>query len=316
MEVHVHSMETRQNVLRAILTGKLTQDEIAEQFGVCVRWVRLLYQRWIKTGRIDPLPHGGGFRPKITPEIEQKMREFLQKCPDATLEEIRNACEIAASLAAICKRLQRMGLPRKKKSFHATEQDRPDVQEKRRKWKLKTARADVKRFVFIDQTGINTRMHRDYGRAPKGVRVIGSVPDKHYQNSTVMGAMRLDGSVESFVYDGGTDIPTMLTFIQNVLAPQLKSGDIVIWDNLRTHLSPSVIEAIQQTGAKVWALPPYSPDLNPIEELWSKVKTYLKKTAARSKDLLINGLQSALETITTSDIMNWFVHSGYRQAQS
>lgn len=316
MEVHVHSMETRQNVLRAILAGKLTQEEIAEQFGVCVRWVRLLYQRWRTTGRIEPLPHGGGFRPKITREVEQKMREFLQRCPDATLDEIRTACGISVSLAAICKRLKRMGLTRKKKSVHATERDRPDVQEKRRKWRLKTARADVKRFVFIDQTGINTRMHRDYGRAPKGVRVTGAVPEKHYQNSTVMGAMRLDGTVQTFVYDCGTDIPTMLAFIQSVLTPCLTPGDIVIWDNLRTHLSPSVVAAIQQTGAKVWPLPPYSPDMNPIEELWSKVKTYLKKIAAQSKDVLINGLHSALETITTSDIINWFVHSGYRQAQS
>lgn len=311
-----HSMETRKNVLRALLKGELTQDEIAEQFGVCVRWVRLLYHRWMTTGRIEPSPHGGGFPPKITAEKEQQIRAFLQQCPDATLEEIRTACGLSVSLAAICKALKRMGLPRKKKDTHASEQDQPEVQEKRRKWKFKTARADVKHFVFIDQTGINTRMQRDYGRAPKGVRVIGSIPDKHYQNSTVMGAMRLDGTVQTFVYDGGTDVPTMLTFIESVLAPSLTTGDIVIWDNLRTHLSASVIAAIEQTGAKVWALPPYSPDMNPIEELWSKLKTHLRKIAARTKDVLINGLQSALETITTSDIVNWFVHSGYRQALS
>lgn len=313
--MEAHSMETRRNVLRAILEGKLTQDEIAEQFGVCSRWVRLLHTRWLRTGRIDPSPHGGGYPPKITLEKEQQIRQFLQQHPDATLAEIRAGCDLSVSLVAIWKALKRMGWTRKKKVVHASEQDRPDVQEKRRKWKHKTCQVNAKRFVFIDQSGINTRMHRDYGRAPKGVRVIDSVPEKHYQNSTVMGAMRLDGTVETFVYDGGTDVPTMLAFIQSILAPCLTPDDIVVWDNLRTHLSPSVIQAIQKTGAMIWPLPPYSPDMNPIEKLWSKVKTYLKKVAARTKDTLLHGLHSALQTVTTSDIFNWFVNCGYRKIQ-
>lgn len=313
--MEAHSLETRKNVLRAILEGKLTQEAIAKEYGVCVRWIRLLHKRWLETNQIDPSPHGGGYPPKITPDIEKQICEFLQLSPDATLEEIRNAIGIRISLAAIYKRLKRMGLTRKKKSPHAAEQDRPDVQEKRRKWKRRIAQVDANRMVFIDQAGINTRMYREYGRAPRGVRIPAAIPEKHYQNSTVMGAMRLNGEVQTFVYDGGTDIPTMLTFIEAVLGPSLTSNHIVVWDNLRTHLSPTVISAIESTGAKVWPLPPYSPDMNPIEELWSKIKTHLKKIAARTKDTLIRGLQLALETITTSDIVNWFMHSGYRQMQ-
>ena len=108
----------------------------------------------------------------------------------------------------------------------------------------------------------------------------------------------------------------MLTFIESGLAPCLKPDDIVIWDNLRTHLSAPVIQAIEQTGASVWPLPPYSPDMNPIEQLWSKVKTFLKGTAARTKVALITGMESALDTITISDIHNWIVDSGYRKIQA
>lgn len=311
--MEAHSIETRRNVIRAIEEGDLTQEEIADRFQVSSRWVRGFYRRWRETGQMEPLPHGGGFPPKITAEVDQQLREFIQQHSDATLAEIRTGCHLTVSLSAICQALKRLGLGRKKKVLHASEQDRPDVQHKRRVWKHRTCQIEAKRLVFLDQTGVNTRMHRDYGRAPKGVRVTGAVPDKHYQSSTLMGAMRLDGTVETFVYDGGTDIPTMLTFIESGLAPHLKPDDIVIWDNLRTHLSTPVIQAIEKTGARVWPLPPYSPDMNPIEQLWSKVKTFLKSAAARTKDALIEALESALDTITISDIRNWTINSGYRK---
>lgn len=314
--MEAHSMETRRGVIRAIEEGDLTQEEIADRFGVSSRWVRGFYRRWCETGQMEPLPHRGGFPPKITPEVDQQLRDYIQQHSDATLAETQAGCGLAVSLSAICQALKRLGLGRKKKVMHASEQDRPDVQKKRRIWRHRTCQIDAKRMVFLDQTGVSTRMHRDYGRAPKGVRVTGAVPDKHYQSSTLMGAMRLDGTVEAFVYDGGTDVPTMLTFIESGLAPCLKPDDIVIWDNLRTHLSPPVIQAIEQTGATVWPLPPYSPDMNPIEQLWSKVKTFLKGAAARTKDALINGLQSALDTITISDIRNWIINSGYRKIQA
>jgi transposase len=156
-------------------------------------------------------------------------------------------------------------------------------------------------------------MHREYGRAPSGERVFGFVPENHYQTSTLMGSLSLDGRIQTFVYDGGTDVAAMTTFIQTVLAPELVPGDIVIWDNLPTHHSPTVIEAINRTGAEVWWLPPYSPDMNPIKKLWSKVKSFLRSVAARSKDTLINGLAKGLETITLSDIRNWFINAGYRK---
>lgn len=308
-----HSMELRECVIRAIEEGELTQEEIAEEFGVSSRWVRWFNRRRLTTGLIGPLPHGGGPVPKVTPAVDERLREFVQQHPDATLAEIRTGCSLTVSLSAICQALKRLGWRRKKKVLRAAERDDPKVQAKRVVWKHRTCQVGVKRLIFLDQTAVTTRMQRTHGRAPSGVRVIGVVPERHYQTSTLMGAMRLDGTLETFVYDGGTDVAAMLAFIESQLAPVLKAGDIVIWDNLATHHSPAVVQAIERTGAQVWPLPPYSPDLNPIEQLWSKIKSILRSVAARTKDALLNGLALALEKISPSDIQNWFANSGYRK---
>lgn len=311
--MRAHSMEIRECIIRAIEESGLTQEEIAEEFGVSSRWVRWFNQRRLTTGLIGPQPHGGGPSAKITPAVDEQLREFVKQHPDATLAEIRSGCGLTVSVSAICQALKRLGLRRKKKVLRAAERDQPGVQAKRLIWKHRTCQVGVKRLIFLDQTAVTTRMQRAYGRAPSGVRVIGVVPEKHYQTSTLMGAMRLDGTLESIVYDGGTDVAAMLAFIESQLAPVLKASDIVIWDNLSAHHSPAVIQAIEHTGARVWPLPPYSPDLNPIEQLWSKIKSILRGVAARTKDALINGLALALEKISPSDIQNWFTNCGYRK---
>ena len=141
--MEAHSMEIRKCVIRAIEEGKLTQEEIAEQFGVSSRWVRWLYQRWLTTGKLEPLPHGGGFPPKITPEIDQRLRDYLAEHPDATLAEIRTGCGLSVSMSAICQALKRLGLGRKKKVVFASERQRPDVQAERLVWKHKTCQIDA-----------------------------------------------------------------------------------------------------------------------------------------------------------------------------
>lgn len=310
--MRAHSMEIRSSIFRAVQEGKLTQEEIAALFGVSSRFVRRLSERWRETGSLEPMPHGGGPALKMTLEIDRKLTDFLQQHSDATLKEIRVGCGLNVSLPAICNALKRLGLSRKKKVPVAAERQRPDVQAKRLDWEIKTSQIDSKHMIFIDQTAVSTKMQRDYGRAPLGQRVYGVVPQKHYHTSTLMGALGLDGRLETLVYDGGTDVAMMLTFVDNVLAPVLKPGDIVIWDNLKPHHSPSVIEAVERTGATVWALPPYSPDLNPIENLWSKIKTLLRGIAARTTDALLGGLARVMEAITVTDIQGWFANSGYR----
>lgn len=212
--------------------------------------------------------------------------------------------------------MHRLGFTRKKKVTHATERDRPDVQARRQKWQRQERKMDANHLVFVDETGVSTQLQRTCGRAPRGVRVTGAVPENHYHASTLVGAMRRDGRITSLVYDGGTDVATLLVLVNTQLAPLLKAGDIVIWDNLQAHKSPVVHEAIKRCGATIQMLPPYSPDFNPIEKLWSKAKTFLRGAAARTKETLLDALKQALDTIQPEDIQHWFEHCGYRPIRS
>jgi transposase len=155
-------------------------------------------------------------------------------------------------------------------------------------------------------------MQREYGRAPSGERIYGAVPENHYQTSTLIGSLGLNGQIETFIYRGGTDVAALTTYVETVLAPSLSPGEIVVWDNLPAHKSPTVVHGIEQAGCQVLFLPPYSPEMNPIEKLWSKVKSVLRSIAARTQETLIDALDSALNTITLSDIHNWFINAGYR----
>ena len=308
-----YSMDLRRAVIKAIQDGKLTQEEIAGLFGVSSRWVRDLKRRWLTTGHFEPLPHGGGSRPKITKEDEVRIRDYLKQNPDAYLHEIKRDCGLNVTLAAICQVLKRMNLPRKKKVAIASERERPDVQAKRSKWKHKTCQIDANRMHFVDETNVTTRMQRAYGRAPSGERVYGAIPENHFQTSTLIGSLALNGQTQTFVYSGGTNNAALTTYVETILGPSLTPGDIVVWDNLPAHGSQCVADAVHRFGCEVWSLPPYSPEMNPIEKLWSKVKTFLRGIAARTQESLMDGLNAALDSVTLSDIHNWFVGAGYRK---
>ena len=154
-----------------------------------------------------------------------------------------------------------------------------------------------------------TKNARRYGRAPCGQRVVGSVPHNHWKSLTVLGGVRLSGETPAMIYEGGTTTARMATFVEEYLAETLSAGDIVVADNLAAHKSKRVRELIESRGAEIWLLPPYSPDLNPIERLWSKVKTKLRTHAARATDALRRATHQSLDQITKSDIQGWIQHS-------
>ena len=170
---------------------------------------------------------------------------------------------------------------------------------------------DPKRFVFLDESNAKTNMTRLYGRALRGERVIDYVPDGRWESLTMLSALRYDGSTTAMVYEGGTDILAMQTYVESFLAATIGPGDIVAMDNLSSHRNTEVVAMIEATGAEVWFLPRYSPDYNPIEEMWSKVKAYLRKVGARSKKTLIRAIRSALEAVTAQDAAGWFADCGY-----
>jgi transposase len=154
-------------------------------------------------------------------------------------------------------------------------------------------------------------MTRLRGRALRGNRVRGAAPHGHWNSTTIIGAIRLDGSTACMTIDGATDTEVFRVYVSQVLAPMLRPGDVVVMDNLAPHKSEQTIELIRQAGAEVLFLPAYSPDFNPIEKMWSKVKNILRSLEARTQALLIEAIGRALEEITRQDAINWFASCGY-----
>lgn len=168
----------------------------------------------------------------------------------------------------------------------------------------------------MDQSNARTDLTRLYGRAPRGERVVGSVPHRCWQATTMMGLLRHDGTTSVMTYEGGTDLAVMQAFIGWQLQPVVRPGDIVVMDRLAAHQSPTTVAAMEALGAEVWLLPPYSPDFNPIEKLWSKVKAFLRKMLQTAEATLDELIGQAFATITASDADNWFAHCGYRNTQT
>jgi transposase len=170
---------------------------------------------------------------------------------------------------------------------------------------------DLNRFKFIDESGVNLAMTRLYGRAPRGERALGSVPINYGSNLTIIGALGARGLSALMTVDGATDGDIFRVYVGEVLCPTLRRGDIVVMDNLRAHKVSGIREAIEGRGAKLIYLPPYSPDLSPIERCWSKIKTELRAIGARTRGALERAIKKALSTITEFDALAWFAHCGY-----
>lgn len=167
-------------------------------------------------------------------------------------------------------------------------------------------------LVFIDETAVTTKMVRQYGRAPIGERLVAKVPHGHWKTLTLIAALRVDGVTAPYVIDGAMDGPAFLAYVEQVLAPTLRKGDIVFMDNVRTHKVAGVAEALQAVGAKHRYLPAYSPDLNPIENAYSKIKSGLRKAAARTVDALTKVVGRTIKTIAPCECAGYFRNAGYR----
>lgn len=199
-----------------------------------------------------------------------------------------------------------------KKTIHAAEQDRPDVAAARAALKAEQPSLKAPRLVFIDETSVTTKMVRHYGRCPVGERLVAKVPHGHWKTMTFIAGLRIDGMTAPYVIDGSMDGPSFLAYIEQVLAPTLHDGDIVFMDNLRTHKVDGVAAAIEAAGASVRYLPAYSPDLNPIEMAFAKLKAALRKGAARTVEALWKLIGKLIKTIAPDECANYFRHAGYK----
>ena len=209
--------------------------------------------------------------------------------------------------------IDRAGAAFEKKSLNAAEQLRPDVAEHRHNFAIARRFVDQDQFVFLDESGAKTNMTRLYGRSPGGERCVDQTPHAHWQTMTMISAICAEGVIEpaTLVLDGPMDGPTFLFYVEQCLVPALEHGQVVVMDNLSSHKIAGVREAIEAAGCDLWYLPPYSPDYNPIEKLWSKVKSWLRRVSASTFATVSDAVGDALRAVTMDECRNYFRSCGY-----
>jgi transposase len=307
--VRPFSNDLRLRIHEARQAGESTA-EVAERFGVSTAFVRRLEQRFRQSGSLAPRPGGRGRAGKLAGR-EQELRQAVRDHPDATPAEHRDRLNLPASRVTVWRTLRRLRLTRKKKSTHAAEQDRPDVAEARRRWPEKVSGVAPEDLVFLDETGANTAMRRTHGYAPQGERVVAAAPLGGWRTVTFVGALTAGGLVAPWALEGAMNGEWFLAYVKQVLAPALRPGMVVVMDNLPCHKVAGVEEAIRSAGCRLEYLPPYSPDLNPIENAFSKLKRALRDWAARSVEGVYEGLRRLIPSFRPAECLNYFRHCGY-----
>ncbi len=311
-----YSLDLRQKVVESYENKEGSIRTIAKRFKVSKDFVQRLLKRYQNEGTIEPKPYTGGNQPKLKSEQLQILITLVEEDNDATNSELAEKIVlltgILVSASTISRALKKLNITRKKKSLKAAEAYSESKQLQRYDYWNQIKDIKVEDLVFLDETGVNLAMISLYARATKGQRAYGTKPVKKGKNVSILGAMSLnEGFLAGFSFDGGTNGDIFLWFIENVLVPQLWMGAVVVMDNLPAHKVIGVTEAIEAVGAKVIYLSPYSPDFNPIEHLWSKLKAFLRKVAARTKDILHDAIRDGLNLISLKDVRNWFTHCCY-----
>ena len=193
-----------------------------------------------------------------------------------------------------------------KKSLHAAERDSEENRRRREVFLDRIRSVAPERLIFLDESGVSTQMTRRYARAPRGVRVHETTPEGNWKILTILGAMSLRGMIATMTVEAATDADIFLAYLDHVLCPALQSGDVVIMDNLSSHKVAGVRERIEAAGAELLYLPPYSPDLNPIEKAWAKLKHLLRTAKARTAEALQQAIAELLPNIRPQDAEAWF----------
>jgi transposase len=196
---------------------------------------------------------------------------------------------------------------KKKRTLGASERD----EAARAHWVEQMSEVDVRRLVFVDESGTHTSLARLYAWARRGQRAHVRVPRNHGKNTTLVAALSWQGIQAPWTIEGALDTPAFELYVREVLAPTLQPGQIVVLDNLSVHKSPAVQQAIEASGCQLVFLPAYSPDLTPIEQAFSKLKAILRRLAARTREALLDALATALAALTAQDAHGWFRHAGY-----
>ena len=280
------SLDLRRLFLRDRQAGHSIR-QIARQYGVSHTGVHRIPIRLEERETLEPKKQRHGPLPSWAGR-ERELLEAVEATPDATLAEL--CVGLKMSVSVLDRALRVLKITRKKKTLHAAEQDRPDVREARDAWHGKIAEVPAEKLVFVDETSSNTSMTRTHGRCPVGERLVMPVPHGHWMTLTLVCALRTSGLVADRVLDRPLKKFSFLDWVRECLVPTLQKGDVVVMDDLPIHKCPEVGKLIEGAGARLEYLPKYSPDFNPIERAFGRLKAMLKKaqerTVAGLKELL------------------------------
>ncbi len=308
-----YSLDLRERVVAACDEGQLSRRKIAELYQVGESTIYEWLNRRRETTSLAPLPRTGGRASGLDATV---LSDLVEVENDQTLEEYAagyaQRTGRAYSISHICRGLQAVRLWRKK-TLRASEQLRTDVVEARAAFQAEIQQVAPEDLVFIDESGITTQMVRRFARAQGGSRALGRAPCK-YKSLTLLGALSLTGLRALMTIPAATDEAVFLAFIEQVLVPELKPGQVVVFDNLSAHKRPAITAAIEKAGCRVVLLPPYTPEWNPIEACWSKMKEFLRARAARTLETLEAAVVDAMEAVSAQDARGWFRHCGYKVA--
>ena len=304
-----YSTDIRGRVIASVESGS-SRREAAEEFDVspssAIKWVAT----YRTTGSWAAKPRGGSTSP--LEKHADSLLTLIERQSDLMLDEavcVLRKQGIRSSRTSVWRFFKRQ--TSRQKALHAAEQQRADVARARRRWMRAQGMFDPAHLVFLDETAANTKMMRVGGRCLRGERLIGQVPHGHWKTITFVGALRCKGMTAPYVIDGAMKGKTFLDYVEHHLAPTLRRNDTVVMDNLPAHKAAGVREAIEARGAVLRYLPQYSPDLNPIEMPFSKLKAYLRKMAERTIPRLRRRIRTFARNLTAREAKNYFRHAGY-----
>ena len=287
--------------------------EIAECFSVNTSTVYRLEKQMRETGSVKTRTSQRGRKHALTPEDIQNIDRVVQQEPDITIDEIIDKLGLHVCNETVRKAVIKLGYSYKKNLFMPQSRSVPDVREKRRNWKKHMSERDINHLVFLDESGVNINMTRHYARAWKNRRAVDKTPLNTPCNTTVLSSIRLNGDCAYTVYQGGTTAERFAEYLKTKLLPTLSEADIIVMDNMRSHHAKVVKQLLDSSKVTYLYLPPYSPDLNPIEKMWSKLKAFLRKEKIRIASELPSAISKGFLTIRPKDCIGWFHSCNYVQ---
>lgn len=304
-----YSTDLRERVLRAANQGK-PRKQIVQDFNVSLATIKRYVKQRREQGHVRPKPIPGR-RPIKRQPLDAGLESQLQAYPDTPLQQ---HCEIweqthgqSVSRWTMSRAIKELGWTRKKSRWQKAERN----QEQRASWDEQIKPPDASQFVFVDECGSNIALTPLYARAPKGQRVHDHVRRNRGKHTTLIASLTSEGVGASMILEGATNGAAFEIYVEQILVASLHQGQVVIMDNLRVHKSARVRQLIEEAGAELLFLPAYSPDFSPIEETFAKVKAFLRRSKARTKEALEEAIAQALLSVTSQDARGWFHHCGY-----